>query len=423
MPNPFVDWLLRQGLDDNTVALVNAVVQVALVLILAAIADFIAKRVVVRGLETLSRGSVSLWDDIIVKRRVLHRLSRLAPALVIYLFAVPLLEGYDLSILIVRRVVLIYMVIVASLAIDGVLNAMVDILRSSTFARDLPVKSIVQVLKLVLYGVATIGVISLVIGQSPGLLLGGLGAMTAVLMLVFKDPILGLVAGIQLSANNMLARGDWIEMPKYGADGDVLEVSLTTVKIQNWDKTITMIPTYALITDSFKNWRGMSESEGRRIKRAIHIDISSIRFCDQAMLVRFAKIKHLTAYLEQKQQETTNWNTAQDLDSTDLVNGRFLTNVGTFRAYIVAYLRSHPMIHQDMTFLVRQLAPTDRGLPIEIYVFSRDQEWNNYEAIQADIFDHVLAIAPAFDLRVYQSPSGGDIQDLLGARFRNLKDS
>jgi miniconductance mechanosensitive channel len=423
MPNPFVDWLLRQGLDDNTVVLVGAVVQVALVLMLAAIADFIAKRVVVRGLETLSRGSVSVWDDIIVKRRVLHRLSRLAPALVIYLLAVPLLEGYDLSILIVRRVVLIYMVIVASLALDGVLNAMVDILRLSKFARDLPVKSIIQVLKLVLYGVATIAVISLVIGQSPGLLLGGLGAMTAVLMLVFKDPILGLVAGIQLSANHMLVRGDWIEMPKYGADGDVLEVSLTTVKVQNWDKTITTIPTYALITDSFKNWRGMSESEGRRIKRAIHIDISSIRFCDQAMLERFSKIRNLTSYLEQKRQETTNWNTARDLDSTDLINGRCLTNVGTFRAYVVAYLRSHPMIHQDMTFLVRQLAPTDRGLPIEIYVFSRDQEWSSYEAIQADIFDHILAIAPAFDLRVYQSPSGGDIRDLLGARFRNLVDS
>ncbi len=423
MLNPFVDWLLRQGLDDNTVILVSAVVQVVLVLMLAAIADFIAKRVVVRGLETLSRGSVSVWDDIIIKRRVPHRLSRLAPALIIYLLAVPLLEGYDLSILIVRRVVLIYMVIVASLALDGLLNAMVDILRPSTFARDLPVKSIIQVTKLVLYGVATIAVISLVVGQSPGLLLGGLGAMTAVLMLVFKDPILGLVAGIQLSANSMLARGDWIEMPKYGADGDVLEVSLTTVKVQNWDKTITTIPTYALITDSFKNWRGMSESKGRRIKRAIHIDISSIRFCDQVMLERFSKIRHLASYLEQKRQETTNWNTARDLDSTDLINGRCLTNVGTFRAYVVAYLRSHPMINQDMTFLVRQLAPTDRGLPIEIYVFSRDQEWSNYEAIQSDIFDHVLAIAPAFDLRIYQGPSGGDIRDLLNARFRNLVDS
>ena len=236
MPNPLGDWLLRQGFDGQTVVLVTTAAQVVLVLVLAVIADRVAKRVVVRGLETVFRGSASVWDDIIVKRRLLHRLSHLAPALVIYLFAVPVLDGYDLSILIVRRVALIYMILVTLLAIDGVLNAMVDILRSSAFARDLPVKSIIQVLKLVLYGLATIAVISLIIGQSPGLLLGGLGAMTAVLMLVFKDPILGLVAGIQLSTNRMLARGDWIEMPKYGADGDVLEVALTTVKIQNWDK-------------------------------------------------------------------------------------------------------------------------------------------------------------------------------------------
>ena len=265
MPNPLGDWLLRQGFDGQTVVLVTTAAQVVLVLVLAVIADRVAKRVVVRGLETVFRGSASVWDDIIVKRRLLHRLSHLAPALVIYLFAVPVLDGYDLSILIVRRVALIYI--------------------------DLPVKSIIQVLKLVPYGLATIAVISLIIGQSPGLLLGGLGAMTAVLMLVFKDPILGLVAGIQLSTNRMLARGDWIEMPKYGADGDVLEVALTTVKIQNWDKTITTIPTYALITESFKNWRGMSESGGRRIKRAINIDISSIRFCDQAMLERFSKLQ------------------------------------------------------------------------------------------------------------------------------------
>ena len=420
MPNLFSDWLLRQGLDAQSVALLTRAVQVVLVLVVAAVADLVAKRVVVRGLETLFRGSASVWDDIIVKRRLLHRLSHLAPALVIYLFAAPVLEGYDLSILVIRRVALIYMILVTLLAIDGVLNALVAILQSSVFARDVPVKSVIQGVKLVLYGIATIGVGSLILGQSPSLLLGGLGAMTAVLMLVFKDPILGLVAGIQLSTNRMLARGDWIEMPKYGADGDVLEVALTTVKVQNWDKTITTIPTYALITESFKNWRGMSESGGRRIKRAVHIDMSSIRFCDRAMLDRFSKIQYITSYLEKKRQETASWNTERHVDPSDLVNGRRLTNVGTFRAYVEAYLHSHPMIHQDMTFLVRQLAPTAQGLPIEIYVFSRDQEWSNYEAIQADIFDHILAIVPAFDLRIYQAPSGGDVRDLLGAGSGSL---
>ena len=279
----------------------------------------------------------------------------------------------------------------------------------------LPIKTVVQVLKLILYSVAAIAVISLLIGQSPSLLLGGLGAMTAVLMLIFKDAILGLVAGIQLSANQMVAPGDWIEMPKYGADGDVLEVALTTVKVKNWDKTITTIPTYALITESFKNWRGMSESGGRRIKRAINIDMGSIRFCDEEMLERFSKVQYIAEYLERKRHEISNWNAERNVDASDPLNGRQLTNLGTFRAYVVAYLRNHPVIHQEMTFLVRHLAPTEHGLPIEIYVFSRDQVWSNYEGIQADIFDHILAIAPAFDLRVYQSPTGGDVRDLLGA--------
>ena len=415
MSDAIRDWLLQQGLGAQTAAFLTMAVEIALVVTLAAIADVIANRIVVRGLEALIGRSATVWNDIVVKHRLVRRLAHLAPALVIYLFALPVLDGYEFWIVVVRRASLIYMLLVALLAVDGALNALVDILRSSKFAHDLPVKSVVQVLKLALYIVAAIAVVSLIIGQSPTLLLGGLGAMTAVLMLIFKDPILGLVAGVQLSANRMVTRGDWIEMPKYGADGDVQEVALTTVKVQNWDKTITTIPTYALITESFKNWRGMSESGGRRIKRAINIDMNSIRFCDQEMLERFSRIQYIKEYLKQKRQEISSWNAARSVDISDPLNGRQLTNVGTFRAYIVAYLRNHPMIHQELTFLVRHLAPTEHGLPIEIYVFSRDQEWSNYEGIQADIFDHILAIAPAFDLRVYQSPSGGDVQDLLGA--------
>jgi miniconductance mechanosensitive channel len=255
-------------------------------------------------------------------------------------------------------------------------------------------------------------VLSLVLGRNPFVLLTGLGAMTAVLMLIFKDAILGLVAGVQLSANRMVSLGDWIEMPKYGADGDVIDVALTTVKVQNWDKTITTIPTYALISESFKNWRGMSESGGRRIKRAVQIDIASIRFCDDDMLARYARIQHVSKYLADKQDELTRWNADHGVDASSAANGRRLTNVGTFRAYVVAYLRHHPLIHQDMTFLVRQLAPTAEGLPIEIYVFSRDQRWSYYEDLQADIFDHVLAVAREFDLRVFQRPAGSDFRQL-----------
>lgn len=407
------DWFVLRGVEGQVSVLIGMFVQATLLVVVAFVAHILARRIVVKGLERIIKGTDSVWDDLIVQRRVLHRLGHLAPALVIYLFSAPVFEGYELAMVVVRRACLIYMVSVAMLAIDGVLNAVVDVLRTASFSKDLPVKSVVQVLKLIVYGVATIAVVSLLIGQSPSLLLGSLGAMTAVLMLVFKDPLLGLVAGVQLSANRMLSRGDWIEMPEHGADGDVLEVGLTTVKIQNWDKTITTIPTYALITESFKNWRGMSESGGRRIKRAINVDMGSIKFCNQEMLTRFSKIKYISEYIEKKRQDITEWNSERQINETDLINGRHLTNVGTFRAYIVAYLRHHPMIRQDMTFIVRHLDPTEHGLPIEIYVFSQEQEWAAFEAIQSDILDHVLAIAVAFDLRVYQRPAGGDMRAAL----------
>jgi len=232
--------------------------------------------------------------------------------------------------------------------------------------------------------------------------------MTAVLILVFKDSILGLVAGIQLSANDMVRIGDWIEMPEFGADGDVTDVTLNTVKVQNWDKTITTIPAYALISDSFKNWRGMSESGGRRIKRSISIDMDSIKFCTPEMLERFESFGAISEYINTKRAEIEAFNATLDTDISVVVNRRNLTNVGTFRAYVEFYLRSHPNIHHGMTFLVRQLPPDEHGLPIEIYVFSSDQDWINYEGIQADIFDHMLAVIPMFDLAVFQSPSGSD---------------
>ena len=296
------------------------------------------------------------------------------------------------------------MLLVVVSVIDAALNAIADVMHSSQLSQDLPIKSLAQILKLGLYIIAGIGVLSLILGKSPLLLFSGLGAMTAVIMLVFKDAILGFVGGIQLSANRMVARGDWIEMPKYGADGDVIEVALTTVKVQNWDKTITTIPTYALISESFKNWRGMSESGGRRIKRAINIDVNSISFCDDEMLKRFVKIPYMAEYLNSKLDEVSKRHKEHAPDELPPGSTRRLTNVGTFRAYVIAYLRDHPMIHQDMTLMVRQLASGPHGLPIEIYGFSSDQRWVSYENIQADVFDHILAMVPEFDLRVYQIP-------------------
>ena len=414
MLSPLHDWLLKWGMSEAGATLLTRLGGVLLVLFVALTANRVTKRVVVRGIARLARRTTASWDDVVMRHRVLQRVAHLVPALVIYHFATPVLAGYDQLTAVVRQGALIYMIVIAALAADSVVNVGIEIVRGSRLPRELPVRSIAQVLKLVVYAVTAISVLALVLGRSPLLLLSGLGAMSAVTMLVFKDTILGFVAGIQLSANRMVSRGDWIEMPKHGADGDVLDVGLTTVKVQNWDKTITTIPTYALIGESFKNWRGMAESGGRRIKRALYIDVGSIRFCDEEMQARFSKIQYIADYLKDKREEIANWNAARGVEPASLADGRHLTNVGTFRAYVVAYLRHHPMVHQDMTFLVRQLAPTEHGLPIEIYVFSRDQAWSRYEAIQADIFDHLLAVVPEFDLRVFQSPSGRDVERAIG---------
>jgi miniconductance mechanosensitive channel len=418
MLSPLREWLIRQGVAESAADLLQLTANVGLVLVLAIITNYVVRRIVVRTVRNLARRTVSHWDEVITRHRVLHKLAHLVPALVIYHFAVPVLGEYPQVMAVVRQGLLIYMIVAAVAAAAAALDAAIEVARSSTLARGLPLRGFGQVARLVLYAAATISVLSLVLGRSPLLLLSGFGAMSAVLLLVFKDAILGFVAGIQLSANQMVARGDWIEMPKHGADGDVVEVGLTTVKVQNWDKTITTIPTYALISESFRNWRGMTESGGRRIKRAINIDMGSIRFCNDEMLSRFSRIEYISDYLKAKREEIAEWNATHNVDPTSVINGRRLTNIGTFRSYVVAYLRNHPMVHQEMTFLVRQLRPTEYGLPLEIYVFSCDQEWANYEALQADIFDHLLAVVPEFDLRVFQSPSGSDVGRLLDSTGR-----
>ncbi len=406
------DWLIGLGLGDGTALVVARVIAVILTAAAAYLANLLGKQLLLRIIKNLVERTKTVWDDMLLKRKVFNRLSHLAPALVIYAMAAFVGQGSPAVIATIQRVAMVYMAVVGLLVLDAFLTAFIDIYRTFELARRRPIRGFVQAAKVILFVVGGIIIVSVIMGKSPGLLLGGLGAMTAVLMLIFKDSILGLVAGVQLSANQMLHIGDWIEMPKYGADGDVIDISLTTVKVQNWDKTITAIPTYALISDYFKNWRGMSESGGRRIKRSVHIDMASIKFCNQAMLDRFKRFKCIREYIEQKLKEINEHNTAEGIDESDLVNGRHLTNVGTFRAYVAAYLRNHSKVHQGMTFLVRHLQPTAEGLPIEIYVFSNDQVWANYEAIQADIFDHILAVVPEFELRVFQNPTGADFRTL-----------
>ena len=415
MLNPLRDWLIQWGVAEGAATLLVVAADIVVVLLLALIADRVVKRVVVSRMMALAARSALHWDDRLLEHRVLQRLAHIAPAIVVYLLAVPVLGEFGALADVAQRGALVYMVFVAAAAGFAALNAAVDIVQVSPLARSLPLRGIAQVVKIVLFAIAAVSIVSVVLDQSPLLLLSGLGAMSAVLMFIFKDAILGFVAGVQLSVNRMVSRGDWIEMPAHGVDGDVIEVGLTTVKVQNFDKTIATIPTYALVSESFKNWRGMSESGGRRIKRALHVDIGSVRFCDEEALARFARIRYITEHVEAWRDEAAHWNREQGVDAADYANGRHLTNVGLFRAYMVAYLRHHPMVHQDMTFLVRHLDPTEHGLPIEIFVFCRDQNWARYEAIQADIFDHLLAIAPQFDLRIYQSPSGPDVERALAA--------
>ncbi len=352
------------------------------------------------------------WDDALIEKLVFHRFLRLIPLTFISLFIDRSMPDHFI---LLKRILFAAIILVGARAIESFLNAIGEIYRAEPGSQRKPIRPVIQTMIIILYLFAAIFVISTLLNKSPLSLITLLGGLTAITMLVFKDTILGFVAGVQLSANDMIREGDWIEMPKYGADGDVIEVTVNTVKVRNWDKTISTIPTYALISDSFKNWRGMDESDGRRIKRSICIDMNTVRFADEIMLAGFRKMDLLKKYVDQIQQTIDSENDEKGVDlSATTVNGRRQTNLGIFRAYLVEYLRNHPKIHTEMTFLVRHLQPTAQGLPIEIYVFSSDKAWANYEAIQSDIFDHILAAIPEFGLRVFQQPTGSDIASLAG---------
>ena len=412
MTGIFRDWLIQQGMTDGAATNVGWLATGLAVFILALASNYIARRFLLTGISYFVKKTRTEWDDALMKRKVFTRLSHLAPALVIY-FTADLfgpLQG------ILQRLSMVYMIIVGLIVFDSFVNAIVDIYNTYPIARQKPLKGYAQVVKIVLSIFIVITAVAVLMNRSPWMLLSGFGAMTAVLLLVFKDTILGLVASIQLSMNDMVQIGDWIEMPKFGADGDVIDVTLHTVKVQNWDKTIVTIPSYSMISDSFKNWRGMSESGGRRIKRALDIDLTSVKFCTAEMLDRYEKFQLIADYIKTRREEITLYNVEHQIDTSELVNGRNMTNLGTFRAYASAYLRNHPKVHQGMTFLIRYLTPGDHGQPLEIYVFSNDQDWARYEGIQADIFDHLFAVVPLFDLRLFQSPSGNDVRALVGKR-------
>ncbi|MGK0374909.1 MAG: miniconductance mechanosensitive channel [Arenicella sp.] len=400
------------GIEGYEVVATSVIEMIAIGLI-AIVSFFIVKYVLIRAINSLISKSKSDLDDILIKHKVFSRIAHLVPTYLIYTLTSEALASYPWLSNIINSTAAIAMVLIVALIIDALINSLLEIYHSFSISRRVPIKSFAQVAKLITYFIALIVIASLVIGESPLNLFAGLGAMTAVLMLVFKDPILGFVAGLQLSSNRMVAIGDWVDIPQHDASGDVMEIALTTVKVRNFDNTITTVPTQSLINDSFKNWRGMQESLGRRIKRSIIIDVNSIQFCDEAALARYSRIDYIKQYLQAKSREVEVYNQKTGTNTESPVNGRRLTNIGTFRAYVVAYLKHHPSINQNLTIMARQLAPTESGLPIEVYAFSSDKNWVNYEGIQADIFDHLFAVISDFDLRVFQKPSGVDLKNFL----------
>ena len=403
--------LLELGL---TTGMVESLVRgglILLVLLLSWVAHRVSQGPINRSIEKFAHYTIQQWDDILVEKHIVKRILYFIPLILLYVLSSPILTGT--SLLPLSQTLISFLFLIAGMMfVDAMLSALLAIYGKSAIAKEISITPFVQVLKLGLYFVTGILLLSLLLQKTPLYFLSGLGALTAVLMFVFKDVLMGFVAGIQLIANKMVAPKDWIEMPKYGADGDVLEITLTTVKVQNFDNTITTIPTYALINESFKNWRNMNLSGGRRIKRYVNIDLGSIKFCSSEMLEQFKRIQLISQYIQNRQEEILVYNKKHQVDESTLVNGRRLTNIGVFRSYVEAYLRQHPMIHKDMTFLIRQLSPSENGLPIEIYVFCKNTNWTAYEAIQADIFDHILAVVPEFDLRVFQEPSGSDFQKI-----------
>ncbi len=415
MKNYIQLWLTEFDLDLSPIQI--ALVMVAVIALTSIIIHLLFHRVMVKVVDRMTRQSRRIWRVVLFEEKLFSRLALTVQGVIIFIQINLWLESNNLLFTWLHTLTLLWITLFLLLTMFSLTDALGYIVKENKRTHNLPIKGFLQALKLIFTLVAIIFMIAVVVNKSPILIISGLGAMTAVSMLVFKDPIMGFVAGIQLSANDMLRIGDWLEMPSYGADGDVIEIGLTTVKVQNWDKTITTIPTYALISDSFKNWQGMTQSGGRRIKRAIYIDATSIKFMDSDLTERLNQANLLAPYLKQKSKEIEVYNKQHQFNMKLKINGRRLTNIGTLRAYLVNMLKNHPGIRQDMTLLVRQLAAENQGIPIQIYAFTGTTNWIEYENIQSDIFDHIYAVIDDFDLRIHQSPGSADIRYLITQRL------
>ena len=405
-----VKLFVSLGTSDEAAAFWTKTILILSIVLLAFLIQKISRKAILGVVNRLVKKTKIVWDDLIFSSNVLGKLIGMLAPILVYLAAPLVFDGGSDALDFTHRICMAYIVLMFIRFLSSLLNAFYTIYNSKEEYRDRPMKGLLQTVQVILYFIAGIVVVSILIKQSPMGILAGLGASAAILMLVFQDSILGFVSGIQLSANDMVRVGDWIEMPKYGVDGDVLEITLNTVKVQNWDKTIVTIPPTLLIKDSFKNWRGMSESGGRRVKRSIFIDMNSVKFCTPEMLERFHKYQVVSNYIDEKEKVLTDYNKEHSIDNSIVVNGRRQTNLGIFRAYLDNYLKNNPFVNHGMTCMVRQLQPTEMGLPLELYFFTATTQWVPYENIQSDIFDHVLSVIPYFELNVFQNPTGTDLR-------------
>ena len=397
------------GLTHTAAFILQVVITISLLFIISYISFLISKYILLRIIKFVVKRTATTWDDILLEKGVFKRLALLIPAAVLY-FVLPYVIMHNKWLFAADSALKVYAAVIALFIIDSFLDALNDIFMTLEISRSRPIKGYIQIVKILIYSTGIIIVISIIVDKSPALLLTGLGAISAILLLIFKDPLLGFVSSIQLSSNDMVKPGDWVSLPKHNTDGIVIDINLTSVKIQNWDLSITSVPTQSMISDSFMNWKGMEEGAGRRIKRSFFIDMNSIKFCTEEMLQDFKKILLIEEYIISKQKELLRFNQENNINDDVLVNGRRQTNIGVFRAYLQAYLNNHPSLHKNMTLLVRQLDPSEKGLPIEVYAFSTIKSLPEYESIQGDIFDHILAIIPLFGLSVFQNPTGADFR-------------
>ena len=402
------------GLSENLSGVISEIISLITLFLIAIIIYFITILIIKKTVFVFLQKTETKRDDIIIENKFFNRICLLIPAYIIRGLIPISIPSFPLLSSAIIMMTKIYEVFVYSRVIDAILSTLNDIYNTYEVSKSKPIKGFIQVLKIIVYVICFLLIIAILTQKELSNILIGLGTLSAVLMLVFKDPILGFVGGLQLTINDMLRIGDWIVMEKSKADGEVLEIGLTSVKVQNWDKTITTIPTYSLISDSFTNWRGMESSGGRRIARSFVIDADTIKFCTPEMLEKFKKFQLITQYITDKENEIEEYNKRNNIDDSNPVNGRRQTNIGIFRAYLTEYLSHNPYINKDMTFMVRQLAPTEYGIPIQVYAFSSNKIWVNYENIQSDIFDHIFAVVTMFDLKIYQKPSSNTLEKING---------